>query len=844
MPASISDPIWQEFLETWPIERLRTMTLPEYTSAGGRDSFVFWLESRLDKLGSIWGGSAFKFGIYSRNATTVEEGDTGRAYDANYGWYRKFGETSAEAFEAVRAQVVRVAEAARAGHLEKIDDVPLGNTYKWKIAFHYQSTDAPTIVCIFQRKPLLVALDIPLTDRQTPLSVLYRQVGAQRPPAESIVAFSKRLWTSAALITPYELRLPESALRKGTLPFSLGSAPFPATMHGGAAESQAAQAARFCTDTGLTFESDVRGMGDGKGMLRRRLGDYYAQIGASTKTVLVISPLPDGSFFIGRKGSSPPAVNALVAPIAAVPPNASTRPVMPPFRPKSSAPLNQILFGPPGTGKTYHAIDKALEILDPTFLSAHTRDRSALKARFDVLATAGQVQFVTFHQSFSYEDFVEGLRAESDEEKDALTYVVADGVFKRLCGAAQLRVVQEAPAPIELTGRRFWKLSLGDSSTQRWVFDECVQNGYSLLGYGAGADFSASVTREDVRRTQEQAGELHASADYPVSAVNTFVHLIRKGDLIVVSEGNLKFRAIGEVTGDYRHLPRETGDTFAQCRDVKWLRVYGQARPYEDLMANRFSQMTLYELREGSIDLGKLRGLLQPSREAAEAASPRVLIIDEINRGNVSRIFGELITLIEPSKRAGAAEALTVTLPYSKTAFSVPANVHLIGTMNTADRSLAGVDIALRRRFQFVEMPPRPDLLSGVTIAGVHLSELLTVMNQRIEALLDREHQLGHAYFMDLASSDSIDALASVFRHQILPLLQEYFFEDWQRIAWVLNDHRKPVGCRFVVQQGVSRAEMFGGGVDVETESTLWRLDATAFGNAASYRGIVAADDA
>ena len=109
MSSSISDPAWREFLETWPIERLRTMTLPEYTSAGGKDSFVFWLESRLDKLGSIWGGSAFKFGIYSRNATTVEEGDTGRAYDANYGWYRKFGETSADAFEAVRAQVVRVA---------------------------------------------------------------------------------------------------------------------------------------------------------------------------------------------------------------------------------------------------------------------------------------------------------------------------------------------------------------------------------------------------------------------------------------------------------------------------------------------------------------------------------------------------------------------------------------------------------------------------------------------------------------------------------------------------------------------------------------------------------------
>lgn len=334
----------------------------------------------------------------------------------------------------------------------------------------------------------------------------------------------------------------------------------------------------------------------------------------------------------------------------------------------STPPPSQILFGPPGTGKTYHAIDKALEILDPAFLHANASNRAALKMRFDVLAAAGLVQFVTFHQSFSYEDFVEGLRAESDGRSESLRYVVADGVFKQLCDAA---------------------------------------------------------------RSQSSNG-----------------------------------------------------------------------------------------------------------------ATPRVLIIDEINRGNVSRIFGELITLIEPSKRAGAAEALTVTLPYSKTPFSVPANVHLIGTMNTADRSLAGLDIALRRRFQFVEMPPRPDLLKGVTIAGVNLGRLLEVMNHRIEALLDRDHQLGHAYFMGLASSDAIDGLAGVFRNQIIPLLQEYFFEDWERIAWVLNDQRKSGGCRFVVEQGVGGAALFGEGVVVDARAKRWRLDHAAFGKPESYRGIVASQDA
>jgi 5-methylcytosine-specific restriction enzyme B len=129
-------------------------------------------------------------------------------------------------------------------------------------------------------------------------------------------------------------------------------------------------------------------------------------------------------------------------------------------------------------------------------------------------------------------------------------------------------------------------------------------------------------------------------------------------------------------------------------------------------------------------------------------SQPYVLIIDEINRGNISRIFGELITLIEDSKRGGADDALSVTLPYSKKEFSVPKNVYIIGTMNSSDRSLTGLDIALRRRFTFIEMPPKPELLNNIEVEGLNIGDLLEVMNQRIEVLLDRDHCLGHANFM------------------------------------------------------------------------------------------------
>ncbi len=232
-------------------------------------------------------------------------------------------------------------------------------------------------------------------------------------------------------------------------------------------------------------------------------------------------------------------------------------------------------------------------------------------------------------------------------------------------------------------------------------------------------------------------------------------------------------------------------------------------------------------------------GLFEQEQVKASDTPKKVLIIDEINRGNVSRIFGELITLIEPSKRAGNPEALEITLPYSKERFSVPNNLYLIGTMNTADRSLASMDIALRRRFSFIEVPPQPQLLEDVEVEGIAVDELLSVMNARIAALLDRDHCLGHAYFIPLKDEPTLARLAEIFKQQILPLLQEYFFEDWQRIQWVLNDQRKPLEHRFLLQPSQDLNVLFGDAVVVNQNNERWDINAQAFERVESYLGII-----
>ncbi|EAH6450390.1 AAA family ATPase, partial [Campylobacter jejuni] len=415
-------------------------------------------------------------------------------------------------------------------------------------------------------------------------------------------------------------------------------------------------------------------------------------------------------------------------------------------------PLNQILYGSPGTGKTYHTIDKALEIL-----GENLENRDDKKAKFDEYVKNGQIVFTTFHQSYGYEEFVEGIKPSlNSDENSQINYKVKDGIFKELCKKAL-----ENRDDIE--SFNFYindlKEKTKEDANNPEKYFQLPNTKYSIQ-YRGGKTFR--IKFDDMSKNHK---------DYPVS-IDNIEKLYKTSNI----------------------------DEIYNSAYVKAILNYLKSQGLKD-----------YKEKDEKINL------------------PYIIIIDEINRGNVSKIFGELITLIEPSKRLGNEEALELTLPYSGEKFGVPKNVYIIGTMNTADRSITSLDTALRRRFEFVEMMPNSDLLNNVFICkdvenpnededylgddaktegyAEILQNILISINKRIEFLLDREKTIGHAFFMSEAvkfnknnwikpdeyEEDwyvlSISKLKKVFQNKIIPLLQEYFYNDYALINAVLNDN-------------------------------------------------------
>jgi 5-methylcytosine-specific restriction endonuclease McrBC GTP-binding regulatory subunit McrB len=385
----------------------------------------------------------------------------------------------------------------------------------------------------------------------------------------------------------------------------------------------------------------------------------------------------------------------------------------------------------------------------------------------------------------SYEDFVEGIKPqEPTAEQMQVAYKVEPGIFKLICEKArQIKELKTQNASI-FKSVRFYKMSLGGFNRSD-IYEWCLENNCLALGWGNDVNFESYkgisdwATYRDKFITENPA--LVKESRFNITAMYGFQNM-RAGDIVAISKGNRIIDAIGRVEGEY-YWGDNSPFGYFQFRKIEWLAKNINQDP-EYFFNKKITQQSIYQFYDEDV---KKESFVQFFTQNSDESTPKpyILIIDEINRGNVSQIFGELITLLETDKRMGNDEALEVTLPYSKDLFSVPSNLYIIGTMNTADRSVEALDSALRRRFSFVEMPPKTDLPElQREIAGIKLSELLETINRRIEKLLDKDHLIGHSYFLNISN---LGDLQNTFYRNIIPLLQEYFFGDFGKIGLVLG---------------------------------------------------------
>lgn len=550
---------------------------------------------------------------------------------------------------------------------------------------------------------------------------------------------------------------------------------------------------------------------NGAAEIRIRAGDLGQEIGLRDRHPMICSAL--GSEEFQRIAHVPPPTHTVPNPSSSTVftyqlGSAEGRQTMTsePMTARSAV-TNLILYGPPGTGKTYATAWEAVRLcLGESATESLRDDREAVMAEYRRLAGEGRIEFVTFHQSFSYEDFVEGLRPStvSDQENGGVP-VSTSGGFNLKPHAGLFKIISErarldtgdAPSKRLDRSRPIYKIALGQRGSQENRILEGLDGGFIHLGWGGDIDWSDERFDdfEEIRKAWNDQKDPDASGKDPnIEMLYAFRSGLQVGDYVVISDGRDSYRAFGRVSGEYYF--NANADFHPHRRSVEWIWRNDNGTERAPFYARNFRRQSAYQLDPNGIDWDALESeVINPNAERpVDSARPHVLIIDEINRANISKVFGELITLLETDKRLGCDNELRVRLPYSGASFGVPSNLHIIGTMNTADRSIALLDTALRRRFTFRELMPDVDKLRHAMAArqldaenldGIDLVKLLRVLNERIEYLFDREHQIGHAYFTGCQNRHDVD---DVMRHKIIPLLAEYFYEDWSKVAAVLGD--------------------------------------------------------
>ena len=436
---------------------------------------------------------------------------------------------------------------------------------------------------------------------------------------------------------------------------------------------------------------------------------------------------------------------------------------------------NIVLYGAPGTGKTYDVPELAVRLCDPSFMVAEP-SREEIVSRYNQLKTEKRIAFTTFHQSLDYEDWIEGLRPVVNEDNQ-VTYEIESGIFKKLCEDAERPVVKDKQVGIS-DNAVVWKVSLAGTGDNP-VRSDCMKNSYIRIGWDGYGPVISDETDWSVYNGEGK------------QILDAYINKMKIGDIVMSCYSSQTIDAIGVVVSDYEF--EDKFPNYKRVRRVNWLVKNINENIVEMNDGKTMTLGTVYRLN--SITLDNVKSILEKydtSSKMEENDKAYVMVIDELNRGNVSKVFGELITLLEADKRKGRINAESVVLPYSKKAFHIPNNVYLIATMNTADRSLGSLDYAIRRRFAFIAKKPfgldvdgfDEDLFEKVSSlfvknfdeykeSGWDPTMKLEPADTLSEEYKPEDVWIGHSYFL-MQDEEGEDNTSNRLLYEIIPLLEEY----------------------------------------------------------------------
>lgn len=445
------------FQEVWTLEKVKNMTLEEYTNIKkdnpNRDDFTFWIESKLDNLGSIWGGSAFKFGIYRRNDESQKESSSGRLYSQNYAWIAKYGNNENEAFNNIKEKIIQIIQASQDNNLKTIEKIDFGDAIKWKIAFHYQDVKNIKIVNIFSKNVLDL---ISLNEFKEKLKIYQIHKKLLENKNLSLVKMIENiaipLWNKYGMDSQnyidkmknlFSEYLNKKKLDKNTI-----------NKYIQVIENISKEFLKenlYSCDL-FSFDQNINKLNKNEEFkLKNSNGNNMYSSALNYYRAFLIDYYEQDIFITERVQSEESNMKII--------------------------PLNQILYGSPGTGKTYHTIDKALEILGKNLES-----RDDKKAKFDEYVKNGQIVFTTFHQSYGYEEFVEGIKPDLDKENEnsQIRYKIKDGIFKKLCKKALYKEQKLKNDTLISNYSSVWKISLGYNASLR---EECFKENKICIGW-------------------------------------------------------------------------------------------------------------------------------------------------------------------------------------------------------------------------------------------------------------------------------------------------------------------------------------------------------------------------